>query len=182
MHIWTGIDVDDQLRGLSLRRREIEREVGIISSVVTLPLHVSMKMSFPMADERAEAVIDSIDAFCRTLPPLEADVRDIENAGEIVWIRLIRNAALDDAHARLVDLLQTRFGVAPHPYDLDFLFHTTLFMDGDAEKISRAYEAVRGASLPPRLRLDSFVIGTSPEGVTGTYRIVRTLSKNNGAT
>ena len=67
-------------------------------------------------------------------------------------------------------MLSERFGIGLHEYDLDFLFHTTLFMDSDAEKVRRGYEAIKNIPLPSVLRANRFLIGSSPEGKLGTFR------------
>ena len=64
-----------------------------------------------------------------------------------------------------------------HEYDLDFMFHTTLFMDDDTEKVAKAYEKVKDISVPDKLVASRFVIGTSESGDLGTYKIHKTIEK-----
>ena len=81
-------------------------------------------------------------------------------------------------HDQLNVLMQDRFGIALHPYDSDFIFHTTLFMDQDNDKLAHAYEMVRSIPLPTTLRVSRCLIGMSPSGKPGDYRIVRTVDMN----
>lgn len=179
MHIWTGIDVDSQLPGLREGIRRIENEIGVVHSIANnaLPLHISLKMSFPMPDDRAEEVIDRLAAFYRGEAPLTAGLRGIKREQTIVWLRTRDSAALRGLHDRLLAMLGAAYGVTPHPYDLDYIFHVTLFMDDDQEKVARAYAAIKDAPVPQALRLDRFVIGASPTGALGTYRVMRTVER-----
>ena len=177
MHIWTGIDVDSQLPGLREGVRRIENEIGAVHSIANnaLPLHISLKMSFPMPDDRAEEVIDRLAAFYRGEAPLTAELRGIEREQTIVWLRTRDSAALRGLHDRLLAMLNVEYGVEPHEYDLDYIFHTTLFMDDDREKIARAYEQIRDIPVPETLQMNRFVIGASPTGALGTYRVLRVV-------
>ena len=50
MYIWIGINVSDQLLTVGEKARQIENEIGFVNSNFTLPLHVSLKISFPVED------------------------------------------------------------------------------------------------------------------------------------
>ena len=64
-----------------------------------------------------------------------------------------------------------------HEYDLDFIVHTTLFMDDDKEKINIARQLLGDLNLPETLVANTFVIGTSETGENGTYRVFKTIGK-----
>ena len=65
--------------------------------------------------------------------------------------------------------------LAHHDCDNHYLFHTTLFMCEDKEQSGAAFEAVKKAPLPKKLRIDRLVIGTSPDGTVGTYQVIKTV-------
>ena len=157
--------------------RRIDQGIGFAHSISdsSLPLHISLKMSFPMPDDRAGDVLDRLEGFYRGEAPLRADVRGIEREQTIVWLRMADSDALRGLHDRLLAMLRAEYGVEPHEYDLDYIFHTTLFMDDDREKITRAYAAIKDIPVPKALRLNRFVIGASPTGALGTYRVLRVV-------
>ncbi|MBQ9301156.1 MAG: 2'-5' RNA ligase family protein [Clostridia bacterium] len=177
MYIWTGIDVDSQLAQAREAARRIENEIGFAHSNFTLPLHISLKKSFPAADEKAGDIMDCLARFYQSQSPMEVAVRGIEKEETIIWIMLERSAALNALHDRLLSLLGEKYGVLPHEYDLDYKFHTTLFMDGDRKKIHRAYALIQNVPVPERLRLDRFAVGASATGALGTYRVLRTIER-----
>jgi hypothetical protein len=62
-------------------------------------------------------------------------------------------------------------GITPHPFDLDFKFHSTLFIDADDKKSSAAYLALKDLQIPKILRAKSLIIGSSETGKMGTYKV-----------
>ena len=170
MFIWTGINVDSQLPGLRQRIAELEERFRFSNSNLTLPFHISLKMSFPVEDTQAPAVIAALEAYLTSLPAFDIPVKGMEWHETIAWIRMRENEKLNRIHEELNTMLSERFGIGLHEYDLDFLFHTTLFMDSDAEKVRRGYEAIKNIPLPSVLRANRFLIGSSPEGKLGMFR------------
>ena len=68
-----------------------------------------------------------------------------------------------------------KYGVPLHEYDMDYKFHTTLFMDSDTDKMNAAYDAIKNEPVPKTLRADRFIIGTSPSGALGTYSVYKEI-------
>ena len=179
MYIWTGIDVDEQLAGIRGRVRQLETEQGIVHSNLTLPFHISLKISFPLEGGAAQAAMDALEAYYRTLKPFPIPVAGIEYHSVITWIRMKENETLNRIHDELDGMLAERFGVGLHEYDRDYLFHTTLCMDDDAARVRRFYEALKEEPLPAVLQAESFLIGCSESGALGTYRVVRRIGRIN---
>lgn len=176
MHLWTAINIDGQLEEVKKKARCIEQEIGFKSSAFDLPSHISLKISFPV-DSNAEArVIETILAYYKTLKPFSVDVKGIEVEGTIVWIRIKENAILDSIHKELDRILSEKHGITPHPFDLDFKFHSTLFLDPDKEKIATAYNKIKKIEIPSSLRAGELIIGASPSGEIGTYSVIRTVA------
>ena len=183
MYLWTGIDVDEQVAPIRERVRQLESELGIVNSNLTLPFHISLKMSFEMNGARADEVTDALAAYYRGLSPFEIPVKGIEYHTTIAWIRMEENPTLNHIHEELNKLLSDRFGVGLHEYDRDFLFHMTLCMDEDAALVRRFYEALRDEPLPRVLKARRFLIGGSPSGALGSYRVRKVqelMSKYHG--
>ena len=62
-------------------------------------------------------------------------------------------------------------------YDLDYIFHTTLFMDDNTKEVYAAYDRIKTQNLPDRLTADRFLIGTySKSGELGTYTVLKEVN------
>ena len=176
MYIWLGIEVEGQLAAAKERALAVEREMGFGLSCFTLPMHVSLKMSFPMDDARAPEVMEFVKGYYAALSPFLMRVRGPEADGPILWIRMERSAELDRIHDELNEQLLLRYGVGLHEYDTDYKFHTTLFMDGDEARIREAYSRIQDVCLPETLTASRFVIGTSETGALGSYSVCESIT------
>ena len=150
MFVWVGIDVGGQYDEIRAKAMEVDKEMCFKHSCFTLPMHISLKISF------------------------EISVKQIENHGNICWIRMHENENLNDLSAKINDILAKKHNIPLHEYDLDFLFHTSLFLDDDHHKVEMAYNRVKDTKLPEKLVAKRFVIGTSENGKLGTYKVVLT--------
>ena len=56
MIVWVGIDMDSQYGLVKEVTRAVEKEVGIENSNFTLPMHVSLKISFKVEERDFQAV------------------------------------------------------------------------------------------------------------------------------
>ena len=177
MDVWVGIDMDSQYGSVKEVTKSVEKEVGVENSNFTLPMHVSLKISFWVEERDFRAVEDVITAIYDRTEPFEIAVKGIELHDNICWIRMEESPRLNALSEELNYTLRDRFGVPLHEYDLDFKFHTTLFMDDDVEKVAKAYEKVKDISVPNKLMASRFVIGTSESGDLGTYKIYKTIEK-----
>ena len=177
MYIWVGAYVDDQLKDIRQKAHKIEQEIGFKNSCYTLPLHISLKMSFPIDQATTDEVISTIENYYQTLEPFELHVKAIEKEDVIVWIRMKENERLNKIHDDLNDLLLQHYGVGLHEYDCDYKFHTTLFMSSDLQKIDIAYQRIKHIRLPKVLRINRFIIGASSSGALGSYSVIRDILK-----
>ena len=175
MYIWVGADVDSQLGEIKDLTKKTEEALGIVPSTLTLPLHISLKISFCVDNRIVDDVIESLSEIYETIKPFYVRTKKIEHRGKLVWIRTKKSAKLDSIHNRLDKVLNEKHSVELHDFDRHYLFHTTLFMCEDKEKSGTAYEAVKEAPLPQKLRIDRLVIGQSPDGTAGTYKVIKTV-------
>jgi 2'-5' RNA ligase len=175
MYIWVGVDVENQLLEVKEKTMEVEKKLGFANSNFTLPLHISLKISFKVDDNIYQKVINKITTYYRSLKPFEVEVKDIENFNTIVWIRMVNNKMIDQIHDDLNKMLFKEYNVGLHQYDLDYAFHTTLFMDNDTVKVNKAYEMIKDVKLPSKLMINKFVVGTSKDGSLGSYAVVDTV-------
>lgn len=177
MYIWVGINVHEYFSEIRERAKKVERELNYELSCFTLPSHISIKMSFPIKEELFESVVDTVCEYFETLKPFDITVKEVENAGNIVWIRYFDNQTLSLIKEEMNALLKERFDIELHEYDYDFIFHTTLFMDNNEEKNAMAFEAVKNVALPKAVRINRFIVGFSPNGELGTYKVFREIIK-----
>ena len=175
MFIWTAIDVDNQLTEVKKQAKQIEKIVHFQESNITLPLHVSLKISCEIPDEKYEEVVQDIKGILKAVPKFEIAVKRIELHETIAWIAMEENEHLERLHASLVETFSQKYQVQPHKFDFDFKFHTTLFLDSDEAKVKEAFLMIKDVEMPATLAADKFVIGMSPEGKVGTYRVMEEI-------
>lgn len=172
MYVWIGIDVDSQLFEIKEKVRKIEGEKGFENSVFTLPFHISLKISFSLENDLFDDVKTDIINIFDEFEPFCINVYGVELENNICWIRMERNPSLDGLHDRLNAVLLEKYGVPLHEYDMDYKFHTTLFMDDDINKVRNSYSELGEVYVPNKLMANKFVIGTSESGALGTYKVV----------
>ncbi|MBQ7392330.1 MAG: 2'-5' RNA ligase family protein [Clostridia bacterium] len=176
MYVWTAIDVDDQLKEIKGKAQGIEKNLNFENSAFTLPSHISLKISFSVSDTDYPCVVETLLDYYKTVTPFCVDVEGIETENTIVWIRIKENAVLNRIHKDLDRILMEKHGIVPHQFDLDFKFHSTLFLDSDKEKIKIAYHQIKDVKVPLSLCADAIIIGASPSGDVGTYGVTHTIS------
>lgn len=175
MYIWTAINIDDQLKGLKHHVQRVEKQWGFKNSTLTLPFHISLKISFEVSDTIYPNIIKTLYDYYKALEPFDIEVAGIEIENMIVWIRMKENPVLKRIHEELDQILMEKHGIMRHEYDLDFKFHTTLFLDADEKKISEAYGKIESVNLPSRLHAKELIIGESKTGEVGTYRVTHNI-------
>lgn len=173
MYIWTAIDLDSQLTSLRGQAKAATDASAAPNHALTLPLHVSLRISFFIHDAQAPSCMDAIERILRSTAAFPMAAQQIELQGDtVVWLGITPSDALTRLHETLIRHMQEAFGVPPHPFDLNFRYHASLFIGGNA---SAAFSRVKDAPIPSSLTAGHFVIGTSETGRPGTYRVVREI-------
>ena len=175
MFVWTAINIEEQLPELKRIKGEIEEKLGVFDSVVNLPLHISLKISFEVSDARYPDVIDAISEYYKSVKPFEVMPNKISREGSIIWFEMTPNEHLEKLHREITDMLEKRFGIPPHKFDLEFKYHTTLFLGLTEEKLAAAEKLLEGVHVPQGLTADHLVIGLSESGAPGTYRVTHDI-------
>lgn len=172
MYIWAAINVDNQLQTQKRIVKDIEKDISFNESNVSLlPLHISLKISTEINEEIEDEVRKDIADILRSTPRFNIDVEGVENSGTVVWIKMKENNELKSLHEKLCVLFKEKFNVPLHQFDDGFVFHSTLFLDSDVEKIKKAYMKVKNIALPQTLVAQKFIIGSSKNGEIGTYSV-----------
>ena len=175
MFVWVGINIEEQLKETRRAVDGVFEKIDISNVTCQLPLHISLKISFNIENELFESVLNDIVSIYREQKPFEIEIKGIEKHENIMWIRMYSNEDLEAFATSLNIMLKEKYSIPLHEYDLDFIFHTTLFMDDDAEKINAAHTLLGNLALPKNLIANTFVIGTSETGKNGTYRVYKTV-------
>lgn len=174
MYIWTGCRLpqafESQIRSRCLALNET---FALDVSGFTLPQHISLKISFDAGDRYTE-ILDAIEALLRQEAPFAVIPSGIEQHGGILWVTFRENETLRALHALLDSKLESQFAIPQHPFDKKFFFHSALFA-GDPKKISQAHTVLQDYLLPSELKIDTFLLGVSEIGKSGSYRVVREI-------
>lgn len=177
MFVWIGINVLDELQNVQAAGKLIEKEVRTKSSFFNFPLHISLKISFEISGDMFAAVLKDISDIFENTAPFDVKPQEIEAFDNIAWILYAENDKLNALHDKICNTLFEKYGVVRHEYDNDYKFHTTLFMDEDAEKVKTGYEKIKNVELPSAVLAYKFCIGASPSGKLDTFDIVKTIIK-----
>ena len=174
MYIWVGCklpeDFERNTRALCL---EQNKALGLNTAAFSLPQHVSLKISFQ--SDRHEEILDYLEAFLSGQSPFSLRVHNAEQFGNILWLPVAENETLRQLHQQLDAELEQRFSVPQHAFDKCFLFHSTLFMDEDTDKLSRMCQLLEAYPIEQDLQVDTFLLGLSENNLPGEYRIVRQI-------
>jgi len=174
MYLWVGCKLPEAFEQ-EIRQQclVLNQEVGLDTVAFELPQHISLKISFQTEDP--EAVTDFLTGFLAEQKAFSVRIKEAEQNGAILWMPVEENEMLDQLHAQLDGLLESRFNIPQHPFDKCFLFHSTLFLDTDEEKIRVMNQLLAEYPLKRELQVDTFLLGASETGKPGTCRIIREI-------
>ncbi|MBQ2892648.1 MAG: 2'-5' RNA ligase family protein [Oscillospiraceae bacterium] len=174
MYIWVGCKLPEsfetQIRSICL---EQNKALGLNTAAFSLPQHVSLKISFP--SQQHKEILAYLEAFLQKQPPFSLRIQSVQQQGNILWLPVEENETLRQLHQQLDAQLEQRFGIAQHEFDKCFLFHSTLFMAEDTDKLSQMRTALEAFPMEQTLQVDTFLLGLSENNLPGEYRIVRKI-------
>ena len=174
MFIWIGCKLPEDFEfAIREKCRLLGEELGLELSGFSLPQHISLKISFEAGENYGE-ILDFLEQMLRKEKKFYVNPNAAERMGDILWLSFRENDTLQRLHNALDKELNSRFAIPQHLFDKVFAFHTTLFM-GDPEKLERAFGYLREMAIPEELAVDTFLLGLSESGKSGTYRVVRTI-------
>lgn len=174
MYIWVGCklpeDFERNIRSLCLEQNEA---LGLSTAAFSLPQHVSLKISFQ--SEQYEEILALLETFLLSQSPFSLRIRGAEQFGNILWLPVAENETLRQLHDQLDTELEQRFSIPQHAFDKCFLFHSTLFMDENTDKLSQMCHLLEAHPIEQDLQVDTFLLGLSENNLPGEYRIVRQI-------
>ncbi|MDO5521900.1 MAG: 2'-5' RNA ligase family protein, partial [bacterium] len=152
--------------------------LDLTNSALTLPLHISLRISFQAECCDYKEIIKEIKQYYQSLASFEVQAQGIEKNGSIIWIRIESNKELQNIHTYLIHSLSEKYGIGLHEFDKWFTYHVTLFMDADHSKVAEAYDLLSTETIPFQMTANRFVIGISETGKVGEYRVVYEIEVN----
>lgn len=171
MYIWVAIDVNEQMPGLREIAEHYVKGLGMSSPTLTLPFHISLKISFNIPNDRINEVVGDIIELCRSLTRFSISVKEIEQNGSIVWITMQENDELSYIHNKLDEMLLKKHGVVQHIFDKAFIYHMSLLIMDDENQARQAFDTLKNISIPKTLIANKIIIGSSIDGAPGTYSV-----------
>lgn len=172
MYLWLSIDVDNYYGYLKEKVEDTKKSLGFSYGTNGLPYHISLKISFD-AKGKENMIIKDIEDFYKTLHSFTIKPRSIEEENNILWVRYEDNIYLKGITTNLNKLLNEKYNIPYHEYDLDFVFHTTLYMSNNFDYIHNGYLMLKDEKLPKELFINKFLIGYSPLGLPETYSVLK---------
>ena len=174
MYIWIGCRLPEEFEN-ALRARcvPLGQELGLDLAGFSLPQHISLKISFE-AGERYGEILDYLERMLKKEKGFYVNLSGIERMGNILWLAFRENGTLRRLHNMLDVELNNCFGILQHLFDKAFAFHSTLFL-GEGEQLDIARLALADLQLPEVLPIDTFLLGVSETGTSGSYQVVRKI-------
>lgn len=169
MYIWIAIDVNEQVHELREFAECYVKNHGLTSSTLTLPFHISLKISFQIPNDKWQDVICDIRDFFKSLKPFKIPVGGLERNGTIIWLTMKESNDLNYIHNNLDELLLKKYGIVQHEFDKSFIFHTSVLIMNNEKHLNNAYEAINAVIIPNELKAGKIIIGSSTNGQAGTY-------------
>lgn len=176
MYIWTAIDVDSQLSALRKTVNDVTEKLKADNSALTLPLHISLRMSFFIADAEYKRAVRDIGEYLRGVRHFEVGINGIEKHGNVVWCAVGGCSELSAIHSDLLEMMSSDFGVGAHSFDNSFIYHSTLFFSEDEQMASEAFEHIKNEPFPEKLTVNSFLIGLSETGKAGDFKVTERIN------
>jgi len=175
MYIWFAVDVDEQAYEIRANAENYAKKMTLYSPTLTLPFHISLKISFQVPDDKVDEIIVCLENYFSTISPFEIKVREIEKSGNIIWLVMEENEILNCIHNDLDKILLDKFGVIQHKFDKTFIFHISILIFDNKKQADGAFAELKNTDLPKIFDAKKIVIGTSPNGKPGTYKVIKEI-------
>lgn len=173
MYFWVAVNLNEQLDQIKNFSKKLAKKFSLDKTAFLLPMHVSLKISFFIDNDKQNEMLCFLTDYFKKQKPFEIAPLQIESCNDIIWIKMQQNQTLERLHRELDELLLKNYGVSQHEFDLNFTFHSTLFINLTNEQKEIALKRLKPTDLPKTIYADSFLIGTSASGKAGTYSVLQ---------
>ena len=160
MFVWVGCDISPKFMEYREKVRKCNEEVNASETAFGFPQHISLKITFEMDDEIAKHCIKDIIELLKSAKPFVAKAEKMELHDGIIWIKMQENEHFKALHDEL-DQIVISYAVKQHPFDKEFIYHSTVVMDEDREKLEKMYEKIKDVPYPKELKINTFLVGHS---------------------
>ena len=172
MFIWVGCDISPKFVEFREQVKECNADIGASETSLGFPQHVSLKITFEMEDEIAKHCMKDIIELLKSVKPFIAKAKEMELHDGIIWIRMEENEQFKYLHEEL-DQIAISYAVKQHEFDKNYIFHSTVIMDEDSEKLEKLYEKIKDIPYPEELKINTFIVGHSLDKIT--YKVDRRI-------
>ena len=172
MHVWIGCDISSRFVEFREKLKECNADVNASESALGFPQHISLKITFEAEEEIAKHCIKDIIELLKSAKPFTAKLQQLELQDGIIWIRVEENEHFKALHDEL-DQIAISYAIKQHDFDKNFIFHSTVIMDEDNEKLSSLFEKIKDIPYPEELKINTFVVGHSYDKVE--YKVDRRI-------
>lgn len=175
MYIWLSLNVDKYFNNMKMAVKKVKQKLQISYGDEKLPWHISLKMPFLVTNGEEESIINDIEKIYSTLSPIVLKIKSLEYLNNILWIRYYDDEKLKYIGRSINEMLKNKYNISYHEYDLDYKYHTTLFMNDNVNIIIEGYEALKNELLPEEIYIDKLFIGYSLDGKSDTWKILKEI-------
>ena len=164
MHVWVGCDINPRFLEFREKVKEFNTDLHLSEYALSFPQHISLKITFEMDEDVAKHCIKDIVEFLKGAKPFTAKADKLELHDNIIWLRMEDNEQFKALHEEL-DQIAISYAVKPHEFDKNYIFHSTVIMDDDREKLAVMFERVRTLPYPEELKINTFLVGHSYDNI-----------------
>ena len=172
MFVWVGCDISPKFIEFREKVKECNACINASETAFNFPQHVSLKITFEMEDEIAKHCIKDIIELLKSTKPFTAKTGEMELHDGIIWIKIAENEQFKTLHDEL-DQIVISYAVKQHDFDKNFIFHSTVIMDDDKEKLEKLYDKVKDIPYPEELKINTFIVGHSYDKIE--YKVDRRI-------
>ena len=165
MHVWVGCDINPKFTEYREKVKEFNKDLNLSEYALNFPQHISLKITFEMEEEIAKHCIKDMIELLKTAKPFVAKVEKLElTDGGIIWLRMEENEQFKALHDEL-DQIAISYAVKQHQFDKNFIFHSTVIMDENREKLETMFERLKDVPYPEELKVNTFLVGHSYDNI-----------------
>ena len=172
MYVWIGCDISPKFIEFREKVKEYNADINASETALNFPQHVSLKITFEMEDEIAKHCIKDIIELLKSAKSFTAKTKEMELHDGIIWIKIEENEQFKTLHDEL-DQIAISYAVKQHEFDKNFIFHSTVIMDDDREKLEKLYDKVKDIPYPEELKINTFIVGHSYDKIE--YKVDRRI-------
>lgn len=177
MLMFIGIDCKDTLKELKDKCLEYNKDLNINLDAFSFPSHISLKISFEVND-KIEEIKEEIKRYLKSIKPFYICFKRPSKLENIIWLKCAHSKKLIHIHKDLDKLLESKFSILKNDLDKHFIFHSTLFVDKDNQKLDNMFSLIKNYKVKNKLLADTFLLGSSNQGKVGSYKIDEVIRKD----